>query len=193
MIAKPNILCRCGARLALACLIAAGIGACERKPQPPARLPPPVIDESLIDFPPEMHADDPVVNQFVGQVIETCVKGDYEKFRLLWTVREDPFPRQEFQRGWNALQKLRVLALQKMKTSKGQYLYSLHVRAEFDDTVPEPQKELVLLIVKEDDQWRLANAPAHHRKKILGSTAEDASPAPGDGLISTSGAPPAKP
>ncbi|MFH0982906.1 MAG: hypothetical protein V2A79_15395 [Planctomycetota bacterium] len=144
-----------------------GTGACERRTEPAAQQPP-AADPLPIDFPLEVRTNDPAVNQFVREIAATCVEGDYEKFRLLWSVRETPVPRQEFERGWKALKKVRILALQKMKTREGQYLYSLHARLELDESMPEPTREVVLLIVSEGDQWRLAQAPAHLRKKVLG-------------------------
>ena len=171
--------------LVLAVSAAVGLGGCERESGQPAE-PPPKADESPIDFPPAVQSDDPTVNQFVRQITETCVRGDYEEFRLLWSVREDPFPRQEFERGWKALEKVRVLAVQKRKTLEGQDLYYIHTRVELDDSVPEPARDVVLLIVRENDRWRLAKAPAHLRKKVLGvgeqgSTGENS---PNDGAPS---------
>lgn len=151
---------------------AAGLIGCERKTES-ANKPPEVATEvSLIDFPPEVQADDPAVNQFAREIIETCAGGDYERFRLLWTVKEDPFPRRQFERGWKALKKVRVLALQKMKTPQGEYLYYIHARVELDESMPEPTREVVLLMIKENDRWRLASAPAHLRKKVLGDAAD---------------------
>ena len=174
-----------GSFLALAVLLALGTGACERQAQPSAKPAPPApAGQSLIDFPSEVHADDPAVNQFIRRVISTCAEGDYERFRLLWAVRETPFPRQEFERGWKALKKVRVAALQKMKHADGEYLYSLHVQVKLDESVPEPARDVVLLIVRENGQWRLARAPAHHRKRVLGITddenANENSPGGGD-------------
>lgn len=158
--------------LALAGLAVGGGGACERESRPTTVMPP-AAEESSIDFPPAVQSDDPEVNRFVRKITETCVGGDYENFRLLWSVHEAPFPRREFERGWKALKKVRVLALEKMKTPDGEYLYSIHARVELDESVPEPAREVVLLIVRENDQWRLAQAPAHHREKVLDTAAEE--------------------
>ena len=37
----------------------------------------------------------------IAEVIETCASGDYEAFRLLWSARDDPFPRDQFHRAWH--------------------------------------------------------------------------------------------
>ncbi len=169
-VAGPPRPFRIGLAFAVAVSAAVGIVACERESQPSAGPPAALTEKSPIDFPMEVQADDPAVNQFVRQITEICVEGDYERFRLLWAVREDPFPRREFERGWKALNKVRVIALQKMKTKTGEYLYYLHARVELDESVPEPEREVVLLIIKENDQWRLAKAPAHLIKQVLGTT-----------------------
>jgi len=159
--------------VALVLLPAVWIGACERESQPTAGPPPTVSADSPIVFPPEVRSDDPAVNEFVRRISETCVEGDYEKFRLLWAVREDPFPRQEFERGRKALEKVRIADLQKMKTPKGEYLYYIHARIELDESLHEPARDVVMLIVKEDDRWRLARAPDYLRKKVLGTSDGD--------------------
>ena len=137
----------------------------------------------MIDFPPSVQADDPAVNAFVREAIGTCVGGDYERFRLLWNVREDPFPRGEFERGWKAVRKVTVVAVQKMRNPpeggafEGKYLYYVHGRVELDASVPDPRREVLLLIVREGEQWRLARAPRYLRQQVLGEeNGEPASP-----------------
>ena len=152
--------------LALAGIVLAG--GCERQPASAKRAPAPVAASALLDFPAALQCDNPEVNQFVRQMVDTCAGGDYEKFRLLWSVREQPFSRQDFERGWKSLKHVQVVALQRMKTREGQPLYSLHARVELDPSMPEPEREVVMLIVQENAQWRLARAPAHHRNKVLG-------------------------
>lgn len=154
-------------------LAALGIGACERDSQPAAEPSRAVTPDSPVSFPSEVQSDDPAVNEFVRKITHTCVDGDYEEFRLLWAVREDPFPRQEFERGRNALETIRIADLRKMKTLQGEYLYYIHARIELDDSVPKPARDVVLLIVQEDDRWRLARAPEHLRQKILGIANEE--------------------
>jgi hypothetical protein len=162
---------RFGLQIVLVVSAALGIGGCERAPES-STPPPAVADTSPLDFSPQVQCADAAVNQFVRHVAEVCAGGDYEQFRLLWSVREDPYPRQEFERGWKALRKVRVLSLEKMKTREGQYLYALHAQVELDPAMPEPTRQVVLLIVQENDRWRLAKAPAHLRQKTLGHAKE---------------------
>lgn len=171
----------------LLAVLAWGVGGCEREPGSSEAVPAGggLPESTLIDFPPDVQVDDPSVNAFAREIIETCAGGDYERFRLLWTVKEEPFPRGQFERAWKALKKVRVLALQKMKTLEGEYLYYLHVRVLLDKSVPEPdrEREFVLMVVKENDRWRLASAPSHLRRKVLGEKAEDSEN--GDGRASS--------
>ncbi|MCP4590948.1 MAG: hypothetical protein GY842_09390 [bacterium] len=149
-------------------------GACAREAAPTGDALPVEADPSPIDFPREVQADAPEVNRFVREVVETCAGGDYESFRLLWSVHENPFPRAEFERGWKALRKVRVLALDKYKTPEGEYLYSIHARVELDQELPDPVREVVLLVVQENGQWRLKTAPSYHQQRVLGAGDEEA-------------------
>lgn len=165
--------------LALLAPAVAALGACEREPAASSSSARPRSDADYrvaaeIDFPESVQADDPAVNDFVRQAIDTCVSGDYERFRLLWNVREDPFPRGEFERGWKAVRKVTVLDVQKLRNPpqgaayEGKYLYYLHGRVELDETVPEPVREVLLLVVQEGEHWRLAKAPKNLRERVLG-------------------------
>lgn len=168
------------AYVALATLV---LGACERQPQAP--IPPKASPsaKSVIEFPADVEADDPAVNAFVREVIGTCVTGDYERFRLLWNVHEDPFPRGEFERAWKAVRKVRIIVVQKMRNPpeggayEGTYLYYVHGRVELDPSVPEPNRDVLLLIIREGEQWRLARAPKNLRTRVLGEQADQASQA----------------
>jgi len=132
--------------------------------------------DAVVDFPERLQPDDPAVTAFVRRAIDTCVKGDYDAFRLLWSVREDPFPRDSFERGWRAVQRVTVLDIQKLlREVEGDVVYGVHAAVELDESVPEPKRQVVLLIVHEADQWRLMSAPANLRRRFLGT--EEASDA----------------
>jgi hypothetical protein len=175
----------CYRYLAATCALA--LASCEREPAPTSARPnkptPQAAAASVVEFPAEVQTDDPTVNEFVREAIGTCVSGDYERFRLLWNVREDPFPRGEFERGWKAVRKVTVLKVQKMRNPpegaayEGKYLYYVHGRVELDATMPEPTRDVLLLIIQEGERWRLARAPKNLRERVLGEQGEGA---PGD-------------
>jgi hypothetical protein len=150
--------------------LAAGTG-CKRSeesaPEPALPAPEPSV---IVDFPEELQAKDRTVSAFIREVIDTCVAGDYERFRLLWSAREDPFPRDAFERGWQAVRRVRVLDVQPFRRrAEDDLVFGVHAYVELDESVPERSPDVVLLIVKEAERWRLAEAPPALRERFLGS------------------------
>ena len=137
-------------------------------------------------FPEEIRVADASVNTFVEHAMGVCSNPDYQAFRLLWSVREQPLTRDEFEEGWLAVKEIRVRALDKVKltsaTGQGeeslQTVYALYAEVALDPTHEaarkDPRREVVLMIVPEHGDWRLAKAPKRMRAwmtdKVKGST-----------------------
>jgi hypothetical protein len=144
---------------------------------------------SRVIFPDDRGVEDPAVNRFMHEALEAAAEGDYERFRLLWTARQEPLERQEFEQGWQAVRTIRVRAIEKvlLRTnhsdsdsweakerqsdgdSGGEAIsYVLLAEAEFDPDHPvgqrQPRRDFVLLVMREQGQWRLGRAPAQVRK-----------------------------
>jgi hypothetical protein len=152
-----------------------GLG-CEPSSEPEAAAPAPSTPGVTIDFPAELQPEDTEVTAFIRRVIETCNGGDYDAFRLLWSAKDDPFPRDAFERGWRAVQQVTIRDVQKLRRkAEGDVVYGVHASVVLDGSVPEPTREVVLLLVREMGQWRLARAPAALRKRFLGEDAEQES------------------
>lgn len=151
----------------------AGIG-CERSEESAPEAPPPAPESSVVvDFPEELQAKDRTVSALIREVIDTCVAGDYEHFRLLWSAKEDPFPRDAFERGWRAVRRVRILDVQPFRRRvENDLVFGVHAYVELDESVPERSPDVVLLIVKEAERWRLAEAPPALRERFLGSPDE---------------------
>ena len=166
----------------VACLIATP--AC-RRGQPEnsssATAPPDAANSKkpdLLVFPDELRVADASVNDFVTQALTTCAKGDYEPFRLLWSVREDPLPRGEYEEGWHAVQTITVRALEKVmlapdvkaNRAEGETVYALLVDVSLDPThkagQKQPQRHVVMMLAPESGDWRLARAPTAMRAWI---------------------------
>ncbi|MBI1825794.1 MAG: hypothetical protein HYR83_05355 [Planctomycetes bacterium] len=114
--------------------------------------------------------------------LENCATGQYESFRSVWTAREAPISREEFEKGWHAAKSIRVRALEKVKlatdvptsdleaTAFPQIAFALAIDLSLD---PEqqigqrnPERQVVLLITREQDGWRLARAAKNMREWI---------------------------
>jgi hypothetical protein len=129
-------------------------------------------------FPEALRVADAGVNEFVTTAMAACAKGDYEAFRLLWSARESPLPRDEFEQGWNAAKKIEICALQKgllepepaAGRETAETVYALLAEVTLDPTHPagkkEPKREAVLMLTREHDQWRIARAPKPMRDWI---------------------------
>lgn len=164
-----NAARRSGALLLLGMLAFAG---CEREKRNPRPTPPPEESSpaSLVLFPPEVQADDPAVNAFIRKAINICVtkdetgKPNYDAFRLLWSALEEPLGEQEFLRGFAATQKVTILDVMKRRTADDEIVYLVHCLVELDpEQVPEPTRDIVMLLRKENGQWRVATPP---RKEV---------------------------
>ena len=133
---------------------------------------------NLLIFPDDLRVADPTVNDFVTKAMNTCAAGEYEAFRLLWSVREDPLPREEFEQGWHAVQIIQVRALEKVMLdadptagrTEPETVYALLAEVSLDPThkvgQKEPQRHVVLMLTREHEQWRLAKAPKPMREWV---------------------------
>jgi len=136
------------------------------------------LSRDILIFPEARKSDDPTVNEFVSRAMSVCGEGNYDEFRLLWSVRQDPLPRDQFEEGWQAVQEIHILALEKamlaadaeQAVAKPQPVYALLAEVKLD---PEhraardrPKREVVLMLVREQNAWRLADAPKPMREWI---------------------------
>lgn len=130
----------------------------------------------LLVFPQALRVEEPSVNDFVERAMTVCAAGDYEKFRLLWSVREEPLTRDEYQQGWQAVQEIRIRALAKAMLSpdprngdkQAETAYVILAEVDLDPALRagrrEPTREVVLMMIREHGAWRLAGAPEAMRK-----------------------------
>lgn len=150
--------------------------ACRREESPRKETPAePQPSRASIIFPETLRVADEDVNVFVRTTLAQCAGGDYDAFRTLWTAKQDPISREEFQEGWHAVDRIEVQGLQKalLELEEGaprQTVYVMLVVVSLDPTRKagkrEPLREIVLMIVREHDQWRLAAAPKPMREWI---------------------------
>ena len=132
----------------------------------------------LLVFPSALQTEDVSVNAFVKSAMMDCAGGDYDVFRLLWSAREDPLPRGEYEQGWQAAREIRIRALEKVMLSadptrgrdEDETVYVILANVSLDPTHRaghrEANREVVLMLVREHDTWRLARAPKKMRTWI---------------------------
>lgn len=132
----------------------------------------------LLRFPADLHMADASVNAFVKEAMLHCASGDYNRFRLLWSAKEEPLSRDDYEQGWQAVQKIAVRALKKVmlaadskhRGDPSRKVYVLLAEVALDPThragAREPNREVVLMMVREQGAWRLAHPPKAMRAWI---------------------------
>lgn len=133
---------------------------------------PPVKPSAEIVFPDSLHVQDTTVNQFVRRAMLACASDNYDEFRSLWSVKQEPMSRQEFEKGWRAVKQIQVLALEKamIETAAGTpgqpadipptVVYLAFAEVYLDPALAagrkEPSREVALMLIREHDEWRIA-------------------------------------
>ncbi len=158
----------------LCCVPVTGGCRCDQSATPVSEEPPDPIEhaEDFLVFPDELRVEDESVNAFVHKVMHTCASGAYDAFRLLWSAREEPLPRDEFQQGWQAVKGIRIRALKKLKLAgepasgpagTEQVVYAIDALVEFEPTYQarrlQEDREVIMMFIREHHAWRLARAP----------------------------------
>lgn len=143
----------------------------DRPPEPPT-------PKSVLVFPEAIKVADDSVNRSLHHAMTVSMSGDYNAFRLLWSAREDPLPRDEFEKGFGAVKEIRIEALEKVmlaggahnagaQNSAGEAVYAAYATIRLDPAKnlgqPEPERRVVLMLVHEHGDWRLARAPKELR------------------------------
>lgn len=159
----------------------------EDKPATAPPTKPPGGQAAELIFPDSLRASDEAVNIFVRTALTQCAGGNYESFRALWSARQDPISRGEFEEGWQAVQRIEVRGLQKVllaadqENATAEPVYVLLVEVALDPAAKagkrEPLREIVLMLTREHDQWRLASAPKDMREWIKEKSAITPNPA----------------
>lgn len=153
------------------------IAACRREPvkpggdepvSPTGGSPP----RAELVFPAALRVEDETVNAFLERAMQVTTGGDYDVFRTLWVAVDEPFARDQFDRGWQSLIRLRVEVLQKIRDPVDQaVIYGLYAVAELDpEALPageEPQRRVVLELRREAEGWKFANAREEVRKAVI--------------------------
>ena len=134
---------------------------------------------NLLVFPESLYVEDASVNAFVRRAMDVCARGEYEPFRLLWSAREEPLHRDEFETGWQAVEEIRIRALEQVMLAADdpaddaggiRPAYAVFAEVQLDPSLPagqdEPARDVVLMIVSEHAEWRLGHAPKSVRAWI---------------------------
>lgn len=114
-------------------LVAFWAGACERAdvanspplptaaitPEPEARRPRSSKLALPVSFPQELRVDDESVNAFVERALVGVAAGEYEPYRLLWSMKDEPLSRSDYERRWHGVTDIQLRALRRIILTTG--------------------------------------------------------------------------
>ncbi len=137
-------------------------------------------------FPAALRTDDPSLNKFIDDVLGFCARGDYGMYRLAVGSQYEPLPRKNFERAWHAVKEVRVRKVIRVHepTTRPAASAPAEIREELrnpiycvhgtillrDNQRPRPVREVVVLVIKENGEWRLGPpAPAAIKQRIMGT------------------------
>ena len=162
--------------LTLALLIS--IGGCKPEREEAARTQTTESQADRLMFPESAAAAaDPAVNRAVREALLACIDDDYDRFRASWSTAEPPMKRRKFKRYWQPVRTIHVRRVQSMRHAQdGRLLYYVDAAIEFGVGGREPRRDVIFLVVRENDTWRLARAPKSLVNQVRGEQGQDAEP-----------------
>lgn len=144
--------------------------ACKHKPAeatngPNALIPPPpVMPEYTVA--PGLEAKQPQIVKFMNQFMQTCLAGDYDRYRDLVSRYENPESRERFQAIYHSLKQMEVSAIDTLppnERASAAYLVTCGVEFREGSVMArrsKPVRRLAFMIVEEQGALRVRRAPA---------------------------------
>ncbi len=164
---------------AIVCLLLVGC-------RPPAvgTSPAPAAAGSVpVHWGPDATCRDEAVNRFVRNAVAAGAAGDYDQYRLLWGIERQPTSRKRFAQLLSAMEHLEVKTLRPVRFRKDgilvpqdQPMYLLHAFLRIKDEAKQrserlQDRDVVLLVVPEQEHWRFEPAPARVKQAYLNQLA----------------------
>lgn len=140
-----------------------------------------------VEFPSDVRSDDADLNNFLDHLLRQCAAGEYGSYRLAVASEYEPLPRRAFERAWYNVEQVRVRKILKVHEPDAALverpdireelkapIYCVHatirLRQRPDRPVPQPIREVVVLVVQEQGEWKLGPpAPLALKQRIVGA------------------------
>lgn len=170
----------------LAVLLLAGLSGCKREAsaENDGEIDKVPIGELLpdkeppkVDFPDHLKTDDVVLNEFIFKGLRYCVKGDYDGFRQLFGVSYQPPDEDRFKKLWLGVKLVKIQGIYHDRRQPNDYYVHAVIQLRKADRRERSERQAVLWVFKEGDEWRLGPAPSDITGRVL-----IASTQPGSGL-----------
>lgn len=136
----------------------------------------------VFEFPTSARSFDPSLNQFVDRFVRMCLGVRYSEFRRMYTRRLDPPNARAFVSMFNAVEKVRVVALDKLPPLKSVPDPAYRLVAEYDlreFAVKRGRKtrRIQVAVFQEEGEWVIAPLPkgsAEQLSAVLSGTTQPA-------------------
>lgn len=128
-----------------------------------------------VKFPIERHHEDDSLNAFVLEVLDICQRGDYDKFCNLFGISEIPPGYDDFKRIWGGVGEIVVQSIHQGSEDPPQYFVHAVVKLRRPDAQNRLQREVVVRVFKELDDWRISGAPSEVVRRVLNAATQPAS------------------
>ena len=120
------------------------------------------------------------VNDFVAKALTVCAEGDYEEYRLLWSLDHQPTSRKRFMQLRDAMEQVHVKTIRRLqfRLPDGSMkdmetpVYVLHAFVALKEEAKQrserlKDRELILQIVRRNNAWCFIPAAKEVKKSLL--------------------------
>jgi hypothetical protein len=135
----------------------------------------PDAEPPKVKFPAECQHEDVSLNTFVAHVLDICQRGDYDRFCNLFGISDIPPGYDDFRRIWGGVGEIAVQSLHLGSEDPPQYFVHAIVKLRRPDAQKRLQREVVVRVFKELDEWRISGAPSEVVRKVLDAATQAAS------------------
>jgi len=135
--------------------------------KPPISEKDPKADRPLVQFPQHLQTNEPSLNQFIVSALQTCATGDYDAFRQLFGSSFKPPGPADFERIWYQVQSVEVISVHAGQEEPPEYYVHATVKLRIPDRRDREKRDVVVAVVREADEWRMAQAPKEAIHKVL--------------------------
>ncbi len=171
-----------GWRLALAvCLAVGSVGGCNERDEgqgsidvQPLADAQPETERPGIKFPIRTQQEDVSLNKFIGEVLRVCERGDYDGLCRLFGANDVPPTQAVFRKTWLGVREIEVVKVVKAKEEPPIYLVHAAVRLREEDSKHRMERDVVIQVYKELDQWRMSGGTGEFDKELLLGTSQPA-------------------
>ena len=129
---------------------------------------------------PDAKCKNPEVNDFVAKALTVCAEGDYEEYRLLWSLDHQPTNRKRFMQLRDATEAVKVKTIRRLQfrlpdgSMKGMDtpVYVLHAFVALKEEAKQrserlKDRDLILQIVRRNNAWCFIPAAKEVKESLL--------------------------